>query len=102
MLERFDQRKGLRRGHVEIAMIDALSEGVVPAAVAALLQAYPGITVNLSTARNQRVMELVTSADVDIGLLLDPVSSADLEVRAFRQGSRCRPAIRWAPAPSCS
>ncbi|MEA9554815.1 LysR family transcriptional regulator [Xanthomonas nasturtii] len=82
-LERFDELKGLRRGHVEIAMIDALSEGVVPAAVAALVQEYPGITFNLSTARNQRVMEMVTSADVDIGLLLDPVSSVDLEVRAF-------------------
>ncbi len=82
-LERFDELKGLRRGHVEIAMIDALSEGVVPEAVAALVQEYPGITFNLSTARNQRVMEMVTSADVDIGLLLDPVSSVDLEVRAF-------------------
>jgi DNA-binding transcriptional LysR family regulator len=82
-LERFDDLKGLRRGHVDIAMIDALSEGMVTEVVAGLIQQYPGITFNLSTAGNQEVVDLVTRADVDFGLLLDPVSSVDLEVRAF-------------------
>ncbi len=82
-LERFDDLKGLRRGHVEIAMIDALSEGLVPEAVAGLIQQYPGVTFNLSTADNQGVVDRVAASDVDFGLLLDPVSSAALEVRAF-------------------
>lgn len=82
-LERFDELKGLRRGHVEIAMIDALSEGMVPEVVAGLIQQYPGITFSLHTAGNQKVVNMVASSDVDFGLLLDPVSSVDLEVRAF-------------------
>ncbi len=82
-LERFDELKGLRRGHVEIAMIDALSEGMVAEVVAGLIQQYPGVTFNLSTAGNQEVMNMVAASDVDFGLLLDPVSSVDLEVRAF-------------------
>lgn len=82
-LERFEELRGLRRGHVDIAMIDALSEGVVPQVVGALIQQYPGLTFTLSTAGNQKVVEMVARADVDFGLLLDPVSSVDLEVRAF-------------------
>lgn len=82
-LERFDELKGLRRGHVEIAMIDALSEGAVTAAVAELLREYPGITFSLSTAGNQEVRRLVASATVDFGLLLDPVGGAELDVLAF-------------------
>lgn len=84
-LERFDELKGLRRGHVEIAMIDALGEGMVTDALAALIQQYPGITFSLMTAGNKRVSDLVAGAEVDFGLLLDPVGGASLEVRAFAE-----------------
>lgn len=82
-LARFDELRGLRRGHVDIAMIDALSEGLVPELVAGLIRQHPGITFQLSSAGNKEVMAQVARADVDFGLLLDPVSSVDLEVRAF-------------------
>ncbi|TBV04013.1 LysR family transcriptional regulator [Stutzerimonas kirkiae] len=84
-LEQFDELKGLRRGHVEIAMIDALSEGLLAQVIAALLGEYPRLTFGLQTAQNQEVVNKVVSAEVDFGLLLDPVSGIDLEVRAFAE-----------------
>ncbi|MCC4593612.1 LysR family transcriptional regulator [Xanthomonas campestris pv. cannae] len=84
-LELFDELKGLRRGHVEIAMIDALSEGIVVDALAHLIDAHPGLTFNLLTEDNQKVADKVVAAEVDVGLLLDPVSGIDLEVVAFAE-----------------
>ncbi|KLD78135.1 LysR family transcriptional regulator [Xanthomonas hyacinthi] len=85
VLEQFDELKGLRRGHVEIAMIDALSEGIVVEVIAQLIEDYPGITFGLQTEDNQKVADKVIAAEVDFGLLLDPVSGVDLEVLAFAE-----------------
>lgn len=84
-LERFDELKGLRRGHVEIALIDALSEGMAMQAIAALIREYPGITFSLATAGNQEVARRIAAAEVDFGLMLDPVAGTALEVRAFAE-----------------
>lgn len=84
-LEQFDELKGLRRGHVEIAMIDALSEGIVVDALAQLIDEHPGLTFGLQTEDNQKVADKVIAAEVDFGLLLDPVSGIDLEVVAFAE-----------------
>ena len=53
-LERLDELKGLKRGHIRIALIEALGDGVL----------------------------VRTVAEVDFGLLLDPVGSPSLEIRA--------------------
>jgi DNA-binding transcriptional LysR family regulator len=84
-LEQFDELKGLRRGHVDIAMIDALGDGIVIEAVAQLLEAHPGITFSLQSEDNQKVADKVIAAEVDFGLLLDPVSGIDLDVVAFAE-----------------
>ncbi|TBU91965.1 LysR family transcriptional regulator [Phytopseudomonas dryadis] len=81
-LEQLDELQGLRRGHVDIAMIDALSEGFVAAAVAELVGQYPRLTFGLRTANNQDVLSQVLAAEVDFGLLLDPPPSGDLQVRS--------------------
>src|ERR1700692_2091273 len=43
-LERIDEIKGLKRGHGGIAVIDALSEGIVALTIAALGEEYPHLT----------------------------------------------------------
>lgn len=83
-LERFDELKGLRRGHVDIATIDALSEGLAMQAIAGLIREHPGITFGLATADNQEVGHRIATAEVDFGLMLDP-AGASLEVRAFAE-----------------
>ncbi|WP_244919609.1 LysR substrate-binding domain-containing protein [Pseudoxanthomonas spadix] len=74
--------RGLRRGHVSIALIDALSEGFVPQLLAELTCEYPGFSFDLRVVKNRIASELVAAAEVDFGLLLDPVEHGNLEVRA--------------------
>lgn len=80
--EQIDEMQGLRRGHVEIGLIDALSEGIVAEAVAALMAQYPGLTFGMKVADNQKVAQMITSAEVDFGFMLDAVPTAELSVSA--------------------
>jgi DNA-binding transcriptional LysR family regulator len=77
--------RGLKRGHVEIAVIDALARGAIPKMVRHLRDDYPGITVGLRVLDNIHVAEAVRSGAVDLGLLLDPRFSRDLTVRAHAE-----------------
>jgi DNA-binding transcriptional LysR family regulator len=77
--------RGLRRGHVEIAVIDALARGAIPALVRQVREDYPGITIGLRVLDNIHVAEAVRSGAVDLGLLLDPRFSRDLTVRAHAE-----------------
>ena len=75
--------RGLKRGHVEIAVIDALAKGYIPAAIQTIQARYPGITIGVKVLDNGAVREAVLRGDVDMGLLFDPQSYRDLQVRAF-------------------
>ena len=77
--------RGLRRGHVEIAVIDALARGAVPRMVRQMREDYPGITIGLHVLDNIHIAEAVRSGAVDLGLLLDPRFSRDLTVRAHAE-----------------
>lgn len=77
-----DDLRGLRRGHVEIAVIDALSKGVVPALVREIRAEYPGITVGLKVLDNIAVRRAIAAGEVDFGIQLDPQATRDLSVRA--------------------
>lgn len=75
--------QGLRRGHVQIAIIDALARGAVPAMVSAIQARHPGIGIGISVLGNDAVRAAVASGEADMGILLDPHSYRDLVVRAF-------------------
>jgi DNA-binding transcriptional LysR family regulator len=80
--ETFDELKGLKRGHVRIAVVEALAEGIIVKTIAKLAREYPYITFDLRVLGNREVGQEVSAAEVDFGLLLDPVEHAALEVRA--------------------
>lgn len=80
--EQIDEMQGLRRGHVEIGLIDALSEGMVAEAVAQLMQHYPGLTFGMKVADNQQVARMIAEAEVDFGFVLDATPGADLALAA--------------------
>ncbi|WP_110946759.1 LysR family transcriptional regulator [Pseudomonas bohemica] len=80
--EQIDEMQGLRRGHVEIGLIDALSEGMVAEAVAALMAQYPGLTFSMKVADNQKVAQMIASAEVDFGFMLDAAGNNELTVSA--------------------
>ncbi|WP_298167713.1 LysR family transcriptional regulator [Novosphingobium sp.] len=75
--------RGLKRGHVEIAVIDALAKGVIPAAIQSLQTRYPGITIEVKVAANDTVRRMIASGEVDFGVFFGPESYRDITVRAF-------------------
>ncbi len=76
-----DDLKGLRRGHVRIAVIAALSQGFVPRAVTAIRRDHPGIQCTLSVRDNAGVMAAVLGGDADFGLMLDPQTTREVRVQ---------------------
>lgn len=77
-----DDLSGLRRGHVDIAVIDALARGFVPAIVRQIQDEHPGITIGLSVLDNAQVQAATLEGRVDFGILLEPRSGRGLSVRA--------------------
>lgn len=68
-LERFDELQGLRRGHVSMALINALSSGKVATAIAQITERYPGLTLSIQIHDNRQIADKVDAAEVDFGLL---------------------------------
>lgn len=75
--------QGLKRGHVDIAVIDALASGYIPAVVRKVQSQFPGITIGLKVLENAQVREAITSNAVDFGVFLEPQAFRDLSVRAY-------------------
>lgn len=79
-LTQIDDLKGLKRGHVDVAIIDALTEGFVATVIARLAAERPGITVGVQVLDNEEIARKIAEGDVDFGLLLAPESSKDLRM----------------------
>jgi DNA-binding transcriptional LysR family regulator len=75
--------RGLKRGHVDIAIIDALAKGYIPRAVQAIQSRYPGITIGVKVLNNDAVRQAIASGAVDFGIFFEPQSYRDMSVRAF-------------------
>lgn len=75
--------RGLKRGHVDIAIIDALAKGYIPRAITSIQSRYPGITIGVKVLENDGVRAAINSGAVDFGILFEPQSFRDLTVRAF-------------------
>ncbi len=83
VLAQIEDLRGLKRGHVEIGVIDALAKGHIPAVIGAIQVRYPGITVGLKVQGNAIVRQMVADGEVDLGIMFEPQSYRDLTVRAF-------------------
>lgn len=77
--------QGLKRGHVDIAIIDALTKGAVPALIQSVQAQYPGITIGLHVMGSEAIRTAITRGDVDFGIGFEPQSIRDLTVRAFAE-----------------
>jgi DNA-binding transcriptional LysR family regulator len=83
MRAQLDDLRGLKRGHVDIAIIDALAKGYVPTAIQSIQSRYPGITIGIRVLENDAVRAAITSGEVDFGIFFEPQSYRDITVRAF-------------------
>ena len=77
--------RGLKRGHVDIAIIDALAKGYVPGAIRSVQSRYPGITIGVRVIENNAIRRLIAEGEVDFGILFEPESYRDLTVRSFAE-----------------
>jgi len=75
--------RGLKRGHVNIAVIDALAKGYIPRAVQAIKARYPEITIGIRVLENDKVRQAIVRGEVDFGIMLEPQTVRDLTVRTF-------------------
>jgi DNA-binding transcriptional LysR family regulator len=80
-VERVDELRGLRRGHVGVALVNALSEGIIPQAITRIANEYPHLTFDFEVLPNREVANRVAAAAVDVGILFEPVENAALEKR---------------------
>lgn len=85
VLAQVDDLRGLKRGHVDVAIIHALTKGYIPAALHRVHDRYPGITVGVRVLDNDAVRAAVASGEVDFGICFEPQSVRDLSVRAFAE-----------------
>lgn len=75
--------RGLKRGHVDIALIDALAKGYAPAVIHAIQSRYPGITIGIRVLDNDGVRRAIVNGEADFGIFFEPQSYRDVTVRAF-------------------
>ncbi len=81
--QKFDELQGLKRGTVNVGMVQALAEGSFAAALAEIINQCEWLELMLQVADSQSISDRVRQADVDFGLILDPEGQAGLNVLAF-------------------
>ncbi len=83
--EQLDDLRGLRRGHVRIATIDAINRHFFSSMLKKVHLEYPNISFTLTTMNNVDIQQALMSGDADFGIMLNPQTSRELQVRAFAE-----------------
>lgn len=74
--------RGLRRGHVTIAVIDALAKGFVPEVIQQMREDFPGISFTVKVLDNIDVGTALAQGEADFGIMLNPRTTRDLQAHA--------------------
>ncbi|MFS2222815.1 LysR family transcriptional regulator [Pantoea sp. B65] len=83
--EQLDDLRGLRRGHVRIATIDAINRNFFSTMLKKVHDEYPNISFTLTTMNNIDIQQALISGEADFGIMLNPQTSKELQVRAFAE-----------------
>ncbi|WP_315710911.1 LysR family transcriptional regulator [Brenneria uluponensis] len=83
--DQLDDLRGLRRGHVRIATIDAINRGFFSSMLKKIHLEYPNVSFTLTTMNNIDIQQALISGDVDFGIMLNPQSSKALQVQSFAE-----------------
>ncbi len=76
-----DELRGLRRGEVAIAVIEALSLGVLPRLLGRIRAEHPGIELRLRVLNNRDIPAAIAAHAVDFGLALNPPPAREVAAR---------------------
>lgn len=71
-----------RSGTVRVATSQTISAHLMPQCIAAGEREYPEIRIMLRDQAQQQVLHSVRNAEVDFGIVVDPVQAVDLECEA--------------------
>jgi len=80
-----EDMRGLRRGQVDIALPDALTQGFLPVLLRHLQDTHPGIAVRLHVLDNQEIASALVEGRADMALLLNPETAREILTRAQRK-----------------
>ena len=83
--EQLDDLRGLRRGHVRIATIDAINRQLFSSMLRQVHLDFPNISFTLTTMNNIDIRQALVSGEADFGIMLNPQTSRELQVRAFAE-----------------
>lgn len=78
MQDSMEEMRGLKRGHVKIAAVQATSMGLLPRIVSALSLKHAGITFDCRVEGSAGVVASVIGGDADIGISFNAQASATL------------------------
>ncbi|MCA8003219.1 LysR family transcriptional regulator [Burkholderia metallica] len=85
-LTQVEDLRALRRGHVNLAVPASTAEKLLPDAILAAMQRYPGVTYSVRSGNGESIVRWVETGEADIGYALRRRTSAGVvEVRAFAQ-----------------
>ncbi|NYH16258.1 LysR family transcriptional regulator [Paraburkholderia bryophila] len=78
--------RSLRRGHINLAVSPSSAEQLVPDAIMAAMQSYPGVTYSVRSGNGESILKWVETGEADIGYgLRRKPPPGVVEVRAFSQ-----------------
>lgn len=72
-----------RAGAIRVAVLPALTLSVIPLALKSLLDARPGVTATVQSLPSRQIAELVSTGQIDVGVVELPVSRAAIVVEPF-------------------
>lgn len=75
--EQLDDLRGLRRGHVRIATIDAINRHFFSTMLKEVHKHYPNISFTLTTINNIHIQQALISGEADFGIMLNPQTSVN-------------------------
>ncbi len=81
--------EALHRGHVEIACVEGLLAGLMPAFTERFLAEHEGLDLTVSAYGSQRVAEVVAEHEVDFGIVFGGSPRRDLLELAFMNQPLC-------------
>ncbi len=90
---------------MRIATIDAINRHFFSTMLKEVHKHYPNISFTLTTINNIHIQQALISGEADFGIMLNPQTSRELQVRAFAEmnmGIVVPTAIRWPAAARCA
>lgn len=77
-----DDLRGLRRGEVNLWVIEGFISGLLPDILANFHHRYPAVTFNVQTGSTDRIVEALLEDEADVGITFNAIPRAEIETIA--------------------